>query len=164
MVLPLSPQLSHLPPLPLQEINYLWEYLSTVNKEEVELYSQADPNYHLSKDLSQTDWSMLGQYSLRGTKSPLQGLSSWFHDHSMHLRSIFSIPLFQPLLWSISLLRWLIHSVIIYSCLDFLYKLLHLQLLGSQFWSSLLKINDTYLLRETLCKASCDDFCYTSWH
>lgn len=90
--------------------------------------------------------------------------SFWSHIHSTHSRKYLADHYFYPSLWSIALVRWLIHSSIIYSCVDFMYKLLHLLLLGSQFWSSLLKINNTYLLREPLGNASCDGFCCTPWH
>lgn len=150
----------------LRERNYLREYLSTVHREELELDPWGRPNYHLYQDLTQTS-VLLGQHDL-WCKTPLQGLSNWrpiLIPWSLNtFEEVFNTPLFQTLLWSVSSARWLIRSAIIYSCVDFVYKLLHLLVLGSQFWSSLLKINNTYLLRETLGKASCDGFCYTSWH
>lgn len=102
-------------------------------------------------DLTQTNPWLLGQHSLLlCCKGALQGLLSWklilgpwFPQRIWE--SIFDVPSFQSLVWSISFARWLIRSAIIYSCVGFVYKLLHLLLLDSRFRTSLLKINNTYL-------------------
>ena len=107
------------------ESTHLWEYLSSVTREELELASRGRRKHHLCREWTQTNCAPQASICSTSGAKPLSKVSAagdafCCRDPSTHLRKLFDVPLFQTLLWSVSLARRLIRSAIIYSCVDFL--------------------------------------------